>query len=107
MKMTFQFDVIKIFKKTKYIEGTKKINYYYKPKDAPNIIGKIKLPSDFKNEYLNSEFNFERTKERAIYKRKMEIEIDDIQKENIIDKKGDVASNKKKKQDKFDEKEEN
>lgn len=103
----FQFDVIKIFKKTKYIEGTKKINYYYKPKDAPNIIGKIKLPSDFKNEYLNSEFNFERTKERAIYKRKMEIEIDDIQKENIIDKKGDVASNKKKKQDKFDEKEEN
>ena len=37
----------------------------------------------------------------------MEIEIDDIQKENIIDKKGDVASNKKNKQDKFDEKEEN
>ena len=76
-----QFDIKKIFLKDKYISETKKVNFYFNPKN-PNKIGEIELPPHFNEANLNKEFNFRIIEETAIYEQESRKNEEN---ENIID----------------------
>ena len=64
----YEYDIKKIFINEKYIKNTKKIDYTYNPKN-PKLLGGIDLPQDFKEEYLNKEYNCKIIKNIAIYRK--------------------------------------
>ena len=88
-----QFDIKKIFKKSKYIENTIKMCYYFKPKD-PSIIAKIKLPKEFDNKRLNGDFNFKIIGRYAIYEQICRKDINCIKEGNKRDIKDDIYNEK-------------
>ena len=68
---TFQENVTNIFNDNIYVQSTKKLNYYYDPKN-PNIIAKIDLPNNFNITNLNNEWNFKIDSNMVIYMKKAE-----------------------------------
>ena len=94
-----QYDIEKIFIKNKYIKNTEKIEYTYDPK-VPHLLGGLKLPEDFHEEYLNKEYNFKIVDNIAKYsKNEKEIENNDVKEEKIIENKKEEKLNKKRKRD--------
>ena len=76
---SYRSKVIKIFKNDNDIEGTKKLNFYFKIKN-PLIMGKIKKNKNFSKEKINEFFEIEIEKKNVIfYNRENKImDIDDI-----------------------------
>lgn len=76
---SYRSKVIKIFKNDNDIEGTKKLNFYFKIKN-PLIMGKIKKNKNFSKEKINEFFEIEIKKKNVIfYNRENKImDIDDV-----------------------------
>lgn len=102
----FQFDVKKIFTKTKVISKTKKLKFNFDPEN-PMIIAEIKLLSDFNIEKLNNEFVFQIKKGKAIFKQNIILEPNDNIKENKIETDKDIKSKALKKKIKSNNKNKN
>ena len=66
----YQFNVKKIFTKSKYISETKKLKFNFDPKD-PKIIAEIELPSNYDISKLNNEFIFNISDGKAIFEQKI------------------------------------
>ena len=83
---TFQYNVTKICKNSKHIKKCKRLYIRYNP--DKNLLGKIKLYSNFDKDKLNDKYNFRIKKNIAIYKRNQNIKgnDDNKQEKNIINK---------------------
>ena len=78
-----QFNVKKIFTKTKIISKTKKLKFNFNPKE-PKIIAEIELPQNFNLGLINNEFKFTINEGKAIFEQKIMTEKKYNKKSNKI-----------------------